>query len=67
MDADLVKSALVRIARLMYSPAQGLKKNGDKSAVAVSKITRLHDNWIAYFKIWRRRSLHRFCGRAQTY
>ena len=40
MDADLVKSALVRIARLMNSPAQGLKKNGDKSAVAMLKITR---------------------------
>ena len=26
MDADLVKSALVRIARLMKSPANGLKR-----------------------------------------
>ena len=26
MDADLVKSALVRIARLKNSPAKGLKK-----------------------------------------
>ena len=22
---------------------------------------KLHDNWVAYFKIWSRRSLHRFC------
>ena len=33
MDADLVKKALMRIARLMNSLAKGLKKNGDKSAV----------------------------------
>ena len=35
MDADLEKSALMRIARLMNSPAKGQKKNGDKSAVAM--------------------------------
>ena len=28
---------------------------------------KLHDNRVAYFKIWSRRSVHRFCGRAQTY
>ena len=28
---------------------------------------KLHDKWVAYFKTWSRRSLHRFCGRAQTY
>ena len=28
---------------------------------------KLHDNWVAYFKIWSRRSLQRFYGRAQTY
>ena len=33
VDADLVKSALMRIARLMNSLAKGLKKIGDKSAV----------------------------------
>ena len=27
----------------------------------------MHDNSVAYFRIWSRRSLHRFCGRAQTY
>ena len=27
----------------------------------------VNDNWVAYFRIWSRRSLHRFCGRAQTY
>ena len=27
----------------------------------------IHDNWVAYFRIWSRRSLHRFYGRAQTY
>ena len=39
MDADLVKSALMRIARLKNSQAKG-PKNGDKSAVAMLKITR---------------------------
>ena len=33
MDADLVKSALMCIARLKKSLAKGLKKNGDKSEV----------------------------------
>ena len=28
---------------------------------------KVHDNWVAYSRIWSRRSLHRFCGRAQTY
>ena len=40
MDADLVESALMHTARLMNSLAKGLKKNGDKSAVAMLKITR---------------------------
>ena len=38
--ADLGESALMRIARLMNSPAKGFKKNDDKSAVAMLKITR---------------------------
>ena len=49
----------MRIARLKNSLAKRFRKNGDKSAVAM-KITR-------QFKIWSRRSLERFCGRAQTY
>ena len=40
MDAALVRSALMHIARLKSSPAKGLKKNGDKSAVAMLKSTR---------------------------
>ena len=64
MDADFGKSALMRIARLMNSLVKRSKKNDDKSAAAVFKITR---HWVAYFKIWSRRSLHRSCGRAQTY
>ena len=64
MDADLVKSALMRIARLMNSLAKGLKR-------MVTKVQRLccklQDNWVAYSRIWSRRSLHRFCGRAQTH
>ena len=41
-DADLGKSALMRIARLMNSAAKGLKKNGDKSAVAMLKKDEYH-------------------------
>ena len=64
MVADLVKSAGMRIARLMNSLAKGLKR-------MVAKVQwlcwKLHDTWVAYSRIWSRRSLHRFCGRAQTY
>ena len=40
MDADSGKSALMHTAMLMNCLAKGLKKNGDKSAVAMLKITR---------------------------
>ena len=40
MDADLEKSALTCTARLKNSQAKGLKKNGDKSAVAMLRSTR---------------------------
>ena len=63
-DANLGISALMRIARLMNSLAKGLKG-------IVTKLQwlywRIHDNWVAYSRIWSRRSLHRFCGRARTY
>ena len=26
----------------------------------------IHDNWVAYFRTWSRRSCHQFYGRAQT-
>ena len=42
MDADLGKSALMHIARLMNSLAKGPKKNGDKSAVAMLKKNEHH-------------------------
>ena len=41
--ADLEKSALMRIARLMNSLAKRSKKNGDKSAVAMLKKHELYD------------------------
>ena len=60
MDADLEKSALTHTD----SSARSLKR-------MVTKLQwlywRIHDKWVAYFKIWSRRSLQRFCGRAQTY
>ena len=82
MDADLGKSAVICTARLKNSLAKGLKKNGDKSSVAMFKSMssiiergdplytlthQMHDNWVEYSRIWSRRSLHRFYGRAQTY
>ena len=45
-------------------PSKRFKNNGDKSAVAMLRSTR--QLRVSYFRIWSRRSLHRFCGRAQT-
>ena len=42
MDADLWKSALVRIASLTHSLAKGPKNNGDNNAVAVMKRNEHH-------------------------
>ena len=65
MDADSGKSALMHIARLMNSPAKGLTKWWQKYSGYVENCTTI--NWVAYLKRWSCRSLHRFCGRAQTY
>ena len=64
MDADEEKSAHTHIVRLMNSRLKGPKRMMTKVQWLCWK---LHDNWVAYFRIWSRRSLHRFCGRAQTY
>ena len=45
MDADLGKSALMRIARLMNSLAKGLKRMATKVQWLYGRI---HDKWIAY-------------------
>ena len=81
MDADLGKSALMRIARLKNSLAKGLKRMVTKvqwlcwRRMSVTKeqgdlfgmlTHQIHDKWVAYFRIWSRRGLHRFYGRAQT-
>ena len=58
------KSALMRIARLMNSLAKCLERMVTKVQWLCWK---LHDNRVAYFRIWSRRSLHRFCGRPQAY
>ena len=42
--ADLVKSALMRIARLKNSPAKGLKRKVDKSAVAGHRVIGTDDS-----------------------
>ena len=96
MDADLVKSALMRIAsQVEEQPSKRAKKKVTKVQwpccrsmsrtiergnllFAVTRVTsgtdlfwmlahQKHDNWVAYFKMWSRRNLHRFYGRAQTY
>ena len=64
MDADVAKSALMRLTRLMSSLAKGLKEWWQKCSGNVENYTTI---WVAYLKIWSRRSLHRSCGRAQTY
>ena len=46
MDADLVKSALMHIAKLMNSPSKRSKKNDDKSAVAMLKKHELYDRTV---------------------
>ena len=53
----------MRIARLMNSLAKGPKRKVTKGQWPCWKV---HDNWVAYFRIWSRRNLHRFCARAQT-
>ena len=58
------KSAFLPIARLMNSRAKGLKIMMTNVQWQCCKV---HDTWVAYVKIWSRRSLHRFCERAQTY
>ena len=64
MDADLGKSALMCIARLLNSLAKGPKKWWQKCSGYAENYTTIGE--VAYFKIWSR-SLHRLCGRAQTY
>ena len=58
-------SALMRIARLKNSLANGLKRMVTKVQWLCCR--KVHDNWVAYVRIWSRLSLHRFRGRAQTY
>ena len=54
-----------------YAHRQVDELPSERSERMVTKVQwlcwKLHDNWVAYFKIWSRRSLHRFCGRAQTH
>ena len=64
VNADLVKSALMRIARLKNSLEKGLKGMVTEVQWLCWKV---HDNWVAYLRIWSRRSLHRSYARAQTY
>ena len=65
MDAGFGNSALMRIARLMNSLAEGLKNEWrQKGSGYVENYTTIG---LRIVKIWSRRSLHRFCGRAQTY
>ena len=54
-----------------YAHRQVEEQPSKRSQKMVTKVQwlywRLHDIWVAYFRIWNRRSLHRFYGRAGTY
>ena len=60
---NLGRSALMHIVRLKNSLVKGPKRMMTRVQWLCWKV---HDNGVAYFKTWSRRSLHRFCGRAQT-
>ena len=64
MDADSGKSALTHTARLTNSLAWSLKRMVTKLQWPYWRLTTIG---LRIFRIWSRRSLHRFCGRAQTY
>ena len=61
MDADLVKSALARTARLTNSLARSVRRMMTKVQLPCWKV---HDNWVVFSRTWRRRSL--FSGSAPT-
>ena len=63
-DAGLGKDALMRIVRLTNSLARSPKRMVTKVQLLFLKITQ---QLCCVCQIWSRRSLHRFCGRAQTY
>ena len=42
-------------------------KRATSAADLLCTTHQIHDNWVAYVKIWSRRSLYRLDGRAQTY
>ena len=51
-------------------PSESFKTMDDKSAVVILKRNEQHQRTrrpVAFFRIWSRRSLHRFRRRAQTY
>ena len=79
--ADLGKSARMHIVKLMNNLVKRCKRmmtkvkwtcwrsmsNIIERRDPLKTIThQIHDNWVAYSRIWSRRSLHRFYGRAQT-
>ena len=55
---------VTKVQWLCWKGMSSLKEQGD---LFWTLIHQRHDNWVAYFRIWTRRSLHRFCGRGQTY
>ena len=59
------KSAHKQHRQVDEQPSKRSKTNNDKKCCGY--VEKIHDNWAAYFRIWSRRGLHRFCGKAQTY
>ena len=64
MDADLGEKCSCAHRQVEEQPCKRALK---RMVIKVQWLCwKVHDNWVAYFRIWSRRSLHRFCGRAQT-
>ena len=55
---------VTKVEWLCWSRVSNTTEQGDPLWMFTHQI---HDNWVAYSRIWSRRSLHRFHGRAQTY
>ena len=58
------KRMVTKVQWLCWRSMSSIIERGDLLFTLTHQI---HNNWVAYSRIWSRRSLHRFYGRAQTY
>ena len=49
-----------------WNPLSTVTKVTCKATDLLGAVHRVHDNWVAYFRTWSRRSCHQSYGRAQT-